>query len=691
MYKNAFEELKAATEYGGKGISQQIKMLQSEGVTRDETEPFRLYLLKPENYLFDELMTARGADYNANKDEIDIYKYFVNMLTGIDETPICFNAAHGWFMQVKPHITTEIKTKSAFKKALTAAAKDDPWILQGAAALLTRAAIYCETNSLKDVIKTWDAAFDMWNKFFAAADVSTSQCYILEKDAKKKEMCSAAWNNFRTRLAQDIYDRAFEYLNEKNGASFNVLIQALELSYILQAAPELYDRALAEAQSRTMSTIEECVEINELITFWKTLPSNYQSKSKVIAAALRVMTKEAANIGKGLGNANALIQFWNLSRICSHKDTNDLDIAPEMKNFYNSVGITALDFWNDIKSPDRAKNLDIIETISIVLPDGHFIANSSDGPFTAKKMRTSLGIEKLNPKIEKFIDSSPKDSATVTFYKDILNDVNSEKAKGNTEINKLFEDLCIMKVIQCSNEVVTSNNTNAKELALLICSNLPPDSKFPISENQFISLDEIKGYINNAGAISKIMRIQELIDKFTKGKPTDSATKNAYSKLFLEIKEANDNTLNDVFKTICINKVLECLTVVAAGNDFYNNAKTLGKEVCGDLPYGTLFPISDGFTVSKSDMMNIFNGNVSISTSPVKGPVKEKLYFNFGIFVGYVIFWSILPLIICLFHWIPGKEFATWLKVVGIIYAVITGIISILMGFVYDKNGKLRF
>ena len=64
MYENAFEKLKAATYYGTRGIAQQINALHSENVTREETVPYRLYLLSPENYLFDELLTTRGADYS---------------------------------------------------------------------------------------------------------------------------------------------------------------------------------------------------------------------------------------------------------------------------------------------------------------------------------------------------------------------------------------------------------------------------------------------------------------------------------------------------------------------------------------------------------------------------------------------------------------------------------------------------
>ncbi|MCL2697083.1 MAG: hypothetical protein FWE74_03250, partial [Oscillospiraceae bacterium] len=176
MYRNAFEELKAATDYGSRGIAQQIKQLLCEGVPKEETEPHRLYLLKPENYLFDELMTVRGADYSAEADsqKNDEYMASVRLLVGCDCVPISVSAAYGWYCDLEKYLSESTKTKAAIHKIIRNNAKSDPWVLQGMAAVLSRAAIILEIESPAKAPAVWESAFSAWIKFFTMTDVKSS-------------------------------------------------------------------------------------------------------------------------------------------------------------------------------------------------------------------------------------------------------------------------------------------------------------------------------------------------------------------------------------------------------------------------------------------------------------------------------------------------------------------------------------
>jgi hypothetical protein len=400
MYENAFEKLKAATHYGTRGIAQQINALHSENVPREETEPYRLYLLSPANYLFEELLTVCGADYDLSINESEKTGYIdvAKKLTGAKIVPIGVHAAYAWYAELtKSLIDVPKPTKTAIKKAIVGAAKSDAWISQGAAALCTRAAIAAETEDPAHAPSIWDSAFDWWKIFFAAMDVSGSQCFLTEKDSKKKEICTAAWGNFRNRLIEDIQKRCFVYITENKGASVNACLETLMLSNVRLIYPQIFDDTLKSVSLKISVAVSKCVCLADALNLWEGLGDSLQKSASVISAMLGAMAAEVDKIDKGHGDIAALENAWTKLDCEALQSSGNIETAPALKAYYTTVCTVSSRVYGDESSLNREKNLSAIAILLRQLPSNYVVGHTATDDITATGLLSNITFE---PKLE---------------------------------------------------------------------------------------------------------------------------------------------------------------------------------------------------------------------------------------------------------------------------------------------------
>lgn len=339
MYTNAFEFFRVPTSYNTRDISGAAQMLQADGIPKTETEPFRTRLLNPAKRLQEELLTPRDADYDSGESG---YGSLAEMLTGVKCCPVPAQAAAGWAKQ----IPQQIASRSALKKFILGQVGADPWIIQGAAALCTRTAMEAEHREPNRACGIWENALTYWQAFFAAEQVAGSFCCAMQKTAKDKDACAAAWKNFRNELVKDIAGRCAEdYIQQNNGAAVNACLNILQSAPIRLLEPRVYEKTLDQLESSLGVALMKSTKLSEALALWDGLPDDLKGKPSLISTLIAAMTTETERLEIGFGDANLIERAWKHVNGPELERSGDIEIKAALKKFYDQVARLARDVY----------------------------------------------------------------------------------------------------------------------------------------------------------------------------------------------------------------------------------------------------------------------------------------------------------------------------------------------------------
>jgi len=692
IYENKFEKLKAGTHYGSTGIAQQIQMLELEGASAQELEPFRVYLLSPANYIFEELMTVRGADYDIEfkNDAVKQYENIVKKLTGTNLLPVGINAACDWYKEIGKRLgeSETMLSRANIKKAVTEASKKDLWFLQGAAALCTRGGIAAELDDPVHAPSAWDAAFDLWQMFFAFAEASTSHC--AGTGLWKESSCAPVWDNFTNTLVRQIQERCYGYIAEKNGAAANACLETLKRSNVMQIEPDIYKTTLKKIMTEISSSVHNCVGFEDAWKLWNGLNADLQKHTTIISSMLGAMAAEAGRIGKANSAPKIVDEAWIAMECERLRDSHNIEVAPAMEIYFQAVVGVSMRVFNDTESPDRQKNLSSVKILLNHINGDYFMGKDTESnDVTAKDLLNMIQITEYRDLFDDFMSMDPCDEDTLEEYNTHLTYL--EDNQWDTAFAESFNQAGANKVMECiiqyqenkkSNYWIRQNN--AQKLGLIICDNLETDTL-------------IGGSVPLPAArklLGELTEEEELIEKFRNSDVTSWISQTDFNNLKnCAHRKSWDTDFQNECKKAYLSKLIDCVNEY--GKSQNSNAKTLGINICDELPKDETVPSENGPPVSVSTLRLILSGlgellasaaanqtsaasSKSSSYKPARStytptPVrykKEKKWSWFA-FIVMLIYGSILPGICAIVIKVAHLEIATWFKVVACIYCVL--------------------
>ena len=653
MYTNAFEKLKAPTNYNTRDISRHIQLLLSEGAFRDDTEPCRLILLSPSERLFEELMTPRDADYEADAVFSDEdYQEVMFKLTGIRATPVASGSAHGWLSAMRSSLDSPSKiTRILLKKALYRRAADDPWLLQGAAALCTRAAIYAETNDSAHAHSAWNNALELWQKFFASAELTTVHCYAMQSDAATKEACSKAWKGFLSRLVQDIYTRCtVEYISQNDGEAINACLTSLKSSSVRLLEPTLHEKALAAVEPSISASLSKSTNLQEALGLWEGLPESFKTKPSILSRLFTAMSTETVSIDKGYGDYRIVEKAWGLIGGEKLMESSDIEIKAALSKYFDAVSLLTRNAMQEENGKNGALKMTAVKALLCHVDKNHTVATDPSGEkMTPATFFSLMAMKELSKDIEgiskiKRGDAKKKGAA---MWRKIVAATPGEDVGG--EMRKGITTTILLRLRE--------RGDNDFMDAYL--------ESFPLEQEiNSEDLATLEDALDNFRAEKGRKEAMELLEAFSKGDPTSSSTRNHLSALsrFVAQNSGMAGGLNEAYMSVLKGKLIDCVNAYGRNRD--SDAKQLADMLLILLPESTTFPAGKNKKLTMNDIRNVLSGN-SVRPTPRKKPFDAKFFF--GRILASLIVPGIVVALIFIFHWYP---LATWFKVVAWIWGI---------------------
>ena len=576
MLANAFETLRAPTNYNTRDIAQHIQLL--DDVPGETKEQSRVRLLSPGERVFDELTTVRGGDYDATLSDADkkLYAHIVATISSTKILPISQEAAYEWFRSVKAGLNGENKpNKTTLKKKLTALAGDDPWIAQGAAAICTRCAMENELEKdTKHAATAWDAAMQWWQIFFTKAKVDSANSFAIQRDDKSKQLCGEAWDGFRAELVRGIKERCVgQYVDENRGAAINACLSALTKNSLRQIDSNAYEETFRNTELRIRTRLNNSHTVTEADSLWRGLPEAMRSSPAILSCMFSSMSDEVKTIETGYGKNDDIIAMWKDLDCEKLKNSTDPEIRAGLNKYYEAVSAAVRNTFGG-ESPDQ-KKMRAFEPLLRHLPSDYQVAkNPSNEPIKPEYFLGIVSMLVLDVVLME-IETCPKSEAKKRGKELWL------KIKSVTPDEDIHGEVRRSAV---TNTMLKLRERDDTEFTLEVLSEFPPDQTF--NTNDFTDIGHFIAHT----------RINTLLMKLVEGSPTDSDAPNTLRELTELIRSEGhrDSEYEENYTTVLKNLLIGCVNVVMEDNDYGGRAKELGLSICDKLPQSTTFPSGDG-------------------------------------------------------------------------------------------------
>ena len=123
--------------------------------------------------------------------------------------------------------------------------------------------------------------------------VEQSTTYKLQTEEKFKEDTAAAWNQFRTQLAEGIVSRIKDYIRDGKPVSVAACIDALSSSAVMAVDSTAADRALSDSLIPYVNALKSSNSLNDAAKLYEKIPEQLVEKDtrqECVRAMLSVMS-----------------------------------------------------------------------------------------------------------------------------------------------------------------------------------------------------------------------------------------------------------------------------------------------------------------------------------------------------------------------------------------------------------------
>ena len=377
---NRFEAMLAPPTLSNKDMAMHVKM--QTAISKDEANNYRAEMLVPEVRLFDELTTLRfrrpGPDETSSA-----YKKFCGMFSGASGSPIPYRFFKGEFEKLMDDMNLSGDERSTWKNVKAPAVRkavdsiSDPWRVQAYAALCARIAEASETEDAKKAAAAWEKAFTLYGRFFSMAGVEQSTTYKLQTEEKFKEDTAAAWNQFRTQLAEGIVSRIKDYIRDGKPVSVAACIDALSSSAVMAVDSTAADRALSDSLIPYVNALKSSNSLNDAAKLYEKIPEQLVEKDtrqECVRAMLSVMSDETDRLQKSGKSVTTLIKWIGKLKVENLYKNGTPLVKKSAGDFYEKCAIYVRDVINGEKH-SLAKYAD---NLVALIPDDVVIARAGD-------------------------------------------------------------------------------------------------------------------------------------------------------------------------------------------------------------------------------------------------------------------------------------------------------------------------
>jgi len=513
MYRNAFEEIDASTDFSSKDIGLQVKQKMADGIEQQVLEPYRRLLISPDGRLTEELLTLRGGDFEAPEPKKSKeFQKIAELLSGSTvRSPFKLGAICSFIQIFGDTPPTKRQTVS---DTITNAGRNDPWIYQGAAAICTRMALEAEVNDSKHAREAWENAFRWWEKFFAAEKTAqNAYAYQLERDAAKKAICESTWFSFRMELINNIVKRCtVDYIADNNARASASCLSVLKASAVRVLAPKAYEEALAAYERSLSVSISKINNVDSGISFWEKLPVDLQSYPSVLSKIIELFAKEIDRYEQGFSKTKDIIRCWKKLN-CT--DNAEWEVKNSVKQFYERTARLV----RECASEEDKKHLrDGAFELLVLLPEDFVVATQYDtkeeitaSMFMKNQKRKGL-VDGFEEVIEEHVLTSPLEDAYVSGVAvwNTIREITDDDTSDSAEFRKALTTNVLVKLQERDENSFTVSFLGA----------FPRGQVFNTTDFKNIGdyVDKLKGRAAVDELIEKIDKIPKMYDGASSGK-----------------------------------------------------------------------------------------------------------------------------------------------------------------------------